>query len=196
MNKPREWTIEWDNDFNYQDGVPANIQIATGDEVGEHERAKVIEKSAYEKLEADKGSNDADYLKLSAENGNLREEIAGLHRMIISSNRFVDPGSIDSIDSFKMVMEENERLQSQKPVPMCIIKHTAPIGHTASLDRDNCVVCKENEKLKARIKELETEFSKALNYGQAMIESEWCGTEWLEENLKPLVEARKVLEKK
>lgn len=100
-----------------------------------------------------------EYYELGKQKYDLEEENAGLKRMIISSNRFVDPGSVDSIDSFKLVMEENEKLE-------------------------------------ARIKELESEFSKALSYANAMIESEWMGTEWLEENLKPLVEARKILEKK
>lgn len=48
---PREWVIKWDRDFQYTDGVPAEIQIATGDEIGEFEKAHVIEFSAYRELE-------------------------------------------------------------------------------------------------------------------------------------------------
>ncbi len=43
--RPREWTIKWDDEFQYRDGVSAYIQIAEGNEADENERVKVIEKS-------------------------------------------------------------------------------------------------------------------------------------------------------
>src|SRR5690242_16564927 len=52
--KPREWTLKWDCDFQYTDGVTdgvsVDILVASGSELDENEKIKVIEKEAYDKV--------------------------------------------------------------------------------------------------------------------------------------------------
>lgn len=47
MSKPGEWTLKWDHDFQYTDGVPASLIVASGDEIDEHKKVQVIEKTAH-----------------------------------------------------------------------------------------------------------------------------------------------------
>ncbi len=76
--KPREWTIKWDDEFQYRDGVSAYIQIAEGNEANEHERVKVIEKSwadaeiaRLEKILEEEAFTNYSLKKLKAERGRM-----------------------------------------------------------------------------------------------------------------------------
>lgn len=64
MTKPREWILKWDFEYQYTDGVPADVLIARGDGIDEHERVKVIEKSAYDALEARLAEREAEFGRL------------------------------------------------------------------------------------------------------------------------------------
>jgi hypothetical protein len=48
-NKPKQWKLKWDLDYQYKDGVPAEVLVATGSYVDDNEKILVIEKSAYDK---------------------------------------------------------------------------------------------------------------------------------------------------
>lgn len=41
----REWVLKTDRDFQYSDGVPAEITVASGPEIEDHKKITVIEKT-------------------------------------------------------------------------------------------------------------------------------------------------------
>ena len=74
--EPRSFVLQWGHDFQYTDGVPAHIIVATGNELDEHEVLKVVPISVF-------------YAKVK-ECDKLRKELKDLKKAVAKSH----PGNL------------------------------------------------------------------------------------------------------